>query len=53
MKKLTKKQKAAFASRFSLDDWGWLCTQSRFLEAFEAGDLEVAEVIAHELLSSR
>ena len=54
--KLSKELKAkiqAFSTRFSYDDWMLLNTKINFLEAIEAGDFEKAEVIAHEILSTK
>jgi len=39
----------AFAGRFSLDDWAWLCRRQEFLDAMQ-NDLTEAEIIADELL---
>lgn len=49
--KLTKKQKQNFARRFSMEDWGILCSNAEFLTAFESGDLALSEVVAHRLLT--
>ena len=41
------------ARRFSAEDWGWLCTKSKFLEVLATDELAAAEAVAWELLNER
>jgi hypothetical protein len=52
VKKVSKKDKIAFARRFSASDWSELTGNLKFVMAFEAGEFEQAAVIAHEMLTS-
>jgi len=45
-KKATAKEKKSFCRRFSFERWVELCDNDEFSAAFEAGDLELAAIIA-------
>jgi hypothetical protein len=44
--------KVQFRRRFSNEDWQTLCRNTKFLDAIEAGEIDLAEVIAWEILLS-
>lgn len=51
--KASKKQKIAFARRFSYDDWMLICSDEKLTNAINDGKFALAEVIANELLSEQ
>jgi len=49
--KVTKKQKIAFARRFSFDDWMKVCCDGKVEDAINSGEFDLAEVLAHKVLN--
>lgn len=51
--KMKESEKRNLAKRFTLDDWGWLCTNDEFTYALNNGTRAEAATLAALMLETR